>query len=186
MTGKRAAKHDWVAIKGAYVEGILVDGVREPNPTLEQIAERFGVHVSALKRECAKERWLDERNLFNERLARAQREHSTKILASKGAEFDALSMRVAEKLFLKMERRLDKALVEDKPLELDPGEMSALATAAKSAQHVGRIVMGDSTDNARLYAELLQKPDLSQLTDAEVAQLEQLLSKARPGGVAPA
>jgi hypothetical protein len=175
---------DWKAIKREYVEGMLIDGVRKANPTLEEVAERFDLHVSIVRKRAAtsNENWSAERELFQARLETAQREKTTEILASKGAEFDALSLRNAEKMFKVIERQLDAALAANAPLTLTPNQLAAIASGARQAQHVGRLVMGDSTDNARLYAELLQKPDLSNLSPGELEQLEQLLAKARPAG----
>lgn len=185
MAAKQAASrrdHDWKAIKREYVEGIVIDGVRKANPTLEEVAERADVHVSLVRKHSmtSAENWGAERDLFQARLETAQREKTTEILASKGAEFDALSLRVAEKLFKKIEKKIDAAMQADKPIDLTPAAVAQLGAAAKAAQHVGRLVMGDSTDNARLYAELLQKPDLSMLSPDELDQLEQLLTKAKP------
>lgn len=181
---KRRDGHDWKAIKREYVEGIVVDGVRKANPTMDEVAARFGIHVSIVRKHAmtSAENWAAERDLFQARLETAQREKTTEILASKGAEFDALSLRVAEKLFRKIEAKIDKTMMANGPVELTPAQVSQLSAAAKAAQHVGRLVMGDSTDNARLYAELLQKPDLGALSPAELQQLEVLLTKAKPAG----
>lgn len=171
---------DWIAIKAAYVEGYEADGVRMIEPTLDNVAAKFGVPVSTIRKVSMKEKWADERQLFQKRLEEAKRAKSTEVLASKGAEFDALSLRVAEKIFKNLERRIDKSLAERDAVDVTPNQVAQIAAAAKSAQHVGRLVMGDSTDNARLYAELLQKPDLTNLSPAELEQLEALLGKARP------
>jgi hypothetical protein len=171
---------DWLAIKAAYVEGYEESGARVAEPTLDALQAKFGISISTLRKRSMKEKWADERQLFQARLEEAKREKSTEVLASKGAEFDALSLRSAEKLFKKIERELDAVLDGKSGASLTPNQIAALATAAKQAQHVGRLVMGDSTDNARLYAELLQKPDLSALSPAELEQLEALLGKARP------
>lgn len=181
---KRRAGHDWKAIKREYVEGIVIDGVRKANPTMDEIAERFDIHVSIVRKRAATsaENWAAERDLFQARLETAQREKTTEILASKGAEFDAISLRNAEKMFKVIERQLDAAISANTPLTLTPNQLAALASGARQAQHVGRLVMGDSTDNARLYAELLQKPDLGALSPAELQQLEVLLTKAKPAG----
>lgn len=174
--------HDWSPIKRRYVEGYELDGMRVANPTMDEIAAHFCIHVSVVKKEAMREKWTTERELFQTRLESATREKTTQILASKGAEFDALSLRNAEKLFRMIERQLDAAMTANSALTLTPNQVAALATGAKQAQHVGRLVMGDSTDNARLYAELLQKPDLGALSPGELEQLEVLLTKAKPAG----
>lgn len=163
---------DWAAVKAAYVEGFEEDGVRVANPTLEQLEARFDIPLSTLRKRSGLEHWGDERNLFGTRLERAKQEKTTQVLASKGAEFDALALRVAEKILKKIEAKADG--------EVSPAQLAALAAGVKGAQYVGRLVMGDSTDNARLYAELLQKPDLSMLSPAELEQLEAIMNKARP------
>ena len=173
---------DWPAVKAAFVEGYERDSVRFAEPQLGDVASKFGIPLSTIKKRAMIEKWTEERHLFQKRLEDAKRERTTEVLASKGAEFDALSLRSAEKLFKKIERQLDAALADKSTAPLTPNQVAALATAAKQAQHVGRLVMGDSTDNARLYAELLQKPDLSALSPAELEQLEGLLGKARPAG----
>jgi hypothetical protein len=179
---QRRFDHDWKAIKREYVEGFMDGDARKANPTLDEVAARAGVHASVVRKHAAasNENWTAERELFQARLETAQREKTTQILASKGAEFDALSLRNAEKMFQLIEKQLDAALTANSSVTLTPNQIAAIASGARQAQHVGRLVMGDSTDNARLYAELLQKPDLSALSPAELEQLEQLLTKARP------
>lgn len=175
-----AKERDWAPVKAAFIEGYEREGVRLAEPQLGDVATKFGIPLSTVKKRSMIEKWTEERQLFQKRLEEAKREKTTEVLASKGAEFDALSLRSAEKLFKKIERQLDAALADKSTAPLTPNQVAALATAAKQAQHVGRLVMGDSTDNARLYAELLQKPDLSALSPAELEQLETLLGKARP------
>lgn len=176
----RQPTRDWIAIKAAYVEGYEKDGVRVIEPTLDDVAARHNVPISTIRKVSMKERWKDERQLFQHRLEEAKRAKSTEVLASKGAEFDALSLRVAEKKLKMIERIIDKA--EKAGDTLTPNQIQALAGGLKQGQYVGRLVMGDSTDNARLYAELLQKPDLTALTPAELEALEKILEKARPAG----
>lgn len=171
----RNTERDWVAIKSAYVQGFEVDGVRLAEPTLFDVEKRFGVPESTLRKRSMTEKWSDERRLFQKRVEETTREKSTEILASKGAEFDALSLRVAERMLIRVAKALDGKGVT-------PAQFRALAGTAKDAQAIGRLVMGDSTENQRLYAELLQKPDLSSLTPDELEVLEKLLSKAKPAG----
>jgi hypothetical protein len=180
----RATRHDWVEVKRLFVEGMIVDGKRHANPSLGEVAAHFKIDASSVRRESMREKWIDQRDLFQKRLDEAQREKTTKILASKGAEFDAWSLRIAEKVYKVLEARLDKALADKDAVEMTPTQASHVAAAVKGAQYVGRLVMGDSTDNARLYAELLQKPDLSNLSPAELEQLETILGKARPAAEA--
>lgn len=168
-------KRDWAPVKAAFVEGYERDGVRLAEPQLGDVATKFGIPLSTVKKRAMVEKWTAERQIFQKRLEGAKRERTTEVLVSKGAEFDNLNLSAAEVLVKALLKRLLQ-----KADELTPNQLAAMAQALKGGQFVGRLVMGDSTDNARLYAELLQKPDLSALSPAELEQLEALLGKARP------
>lgn len=170
------AKADWVATKAAYVEGFDKDGKRNAEPSLKDVCAKFGVPWGTLNKRATAEKWVDERALFRKRLEEARQEKKTDLLAGKGAEFDGKALRVAERLLAQVSAHLEKG--EKDPLPHD--ELRSLAQAAQRAQGVGRLAMGESTENAKLYAELLQKPDLSGLSDAELEQLEAIMSKAQP------
>ena len=138
---------DWLPVKAAFVEGYDRDGVRFAEPQLGDIAAKFGIPLSTIRKRSMIEKWAEERQLFQKRLEDARRERTTEVLASKGAEFDALSLRNADKKLRMIERMIDRA--EKSGDGFTPGQVRALAGALKDAQAVGRLALGDSTENTK-------------------------------------
>lgn len=142
-----AKARNWALVKAAYVEGYERDGVRVVEPLLDDVAKKFGIPLSTVRKRSMTEKWTDERHLFQKRLEEAKREKTTEVLASKGAEFDALSLRNADKKLRMIERMIDRA--EKNNDGFTPGQVRALAGALKDAQAVGRLALGDSTENTK-------------------------------------
>lgn len=140
-------KRDWAPVKAAFVEGYECDGVRLTEPQLGDVATKFGIPLSTVKKRSMIEKWTEERQLFQKRLEEAKREKTTEVLASKGAEFDALSLRNADKKLRMIERMIDRA--EKIGDGFTPAQVRSLAGALKDAQAVGRLALGDSTENTK-------------------------------------
>lgn len=133
--------HDWVAIKAAFVQGMEVEGKRVANPLLRDVAERFGASESTVKKRSMAEKWVDERLAFQAQLEARQRRQTTVAIAGEASAFNAKSLRVAEKIIDAIEKSLTG--------ELTSVEVRQKAGALKDAQHVGRLAMGESTENVQ-------------------------------------
>lgn len=165
---QKGNSRDYLQAKIDYVQGWVEDGRRVGEPTVADVAKRHGIPTSTLFKKSMEHDWPEERKLFRQRLENAKLTRSSQILASKGAEFDALTMKAAGKL-------LQLALNALNP-KLTPNGAAALSTAIRNAQHVGRLTLGDSTENSKIDATV--RPNLKDLTDAELETLEALLAKA--------
>lgn len=87
-------REDWPTLRSEYIEGIVTDGQRR-YPTLEDVAQRNGVHPSSVRKKAAEEHWTDERVGFQQRIEHARQTNLVRQIAEMGADFDVASMRAA-------------------------------------------------------------------------------------------
>ena len=165
----------WLDAKKAYVEGDeQADGTRKW-PTLEDVATRYAIGQTHLRRTAATKGWKEERELFQQRIAAALREKRVASLAAKGAQFDGAALRIAELIMAQVEVALTEA--REKKLLLGAGELNRMSHTVRVAHQAGRLAMGDTTEIQKMTTEVVPELDLTMLDDAELAQLEVLQRK---------
>jgi hypothetical protein len=167
---QRRAPGSWDEVRALYVEG--EDG-KGPNasrhwPTLDECAERFGFASQSVRRKAARERWTDQRNLYSSKVAAQRAELRTAAMLREAAEFDSESLSQARALLREVNAALEDAArlrkLRDQRLKRlvdDPDEtrkvlaaapisaqaLTGLAGTLAQAQKVGRLALGDPTDN---------------------------------------
>lgn len=129
---------DWAAIRIAYVHG---------TDTMRELAEKRGVGASALMRRAAKEGWDAERKQKSAEVSKAAAETLTDSRASELAKFNADDLRMARAIRVKAAQMMASAGT--------PGALRALSGAVETAQRVGRLALGASTENANVTSRSL-------------------------------
>lgn len=195
-------KYDWFSIKTAFVEGIKDE--RNPEErvflTLKELSDHLGVPLPRVRERSADERWFDQREQYQLRLARTRQTKRVLELSKESVDFDSASLKVA-KLGMAMvtarmseiardvqaqQQKRDEALklaqagymIDSKDLEtvIDARELDTLSRAAIQWQQLGQKALG--TD--------VQKIDINQHTqieldvDVEVTSISAELSRDDP------
>ena len=133
-------KADWAKIQVEYVTGIM---------SLRDLAEAHGIKAAGVLARAVKENWDELR-----------KQHQSKVVtqAIKEAEIDK-----TEELRLFNAQCLEAArTIRQKAWEMmgaggnSPQDMRALASSIESAQKIGRLALGATTDNADLNLNLPQ------------------------------
>lgn len=177
-------KYDWFEIKTAFVEGL-----KDPqNPeeriflNLKELSERLGVPLPRVRERSADERWFDQREQYQLRLAKTRQTKRILELSKESVDFDSSSLKVA-KLGMAMitarmseiaqdvqaqQRKREEALrlqsqgflVDPRDLDtvIDARELDTLSRAAIQWQQLGQKALG--TD--------VQKIDINQHTQIEL------------------
>lgn len=172
-------RHNWVEIRRRYVEGIDDQGVRR-YPTYEDVAKIFEVGAKMMRKRAgpAREDWAAQRAMFQAKLSAAQRDKKIATLAGIGAEFDTKALRIADALLQQVAAQLTASAIAK--TALGPKVIHTLTAAAKASHVMGRLAMGDSTENLGHSGSLDVRRDLSKLSLVELEQLRGLLEKAPP------
>lgn len=166
---KKLTAEEWLEMRHRYVHGVIDDNGRREWPTVESLAKRFGISVPAVSRRVKLENWPGQRADFERRLRDQIDREKRKDLAKEASEFDLTSLRLAKGLqneiaqiiidsqeqrrVYKEELAAAKAAGLPAPASvrvLVPATLNSLASALSIAQKVGRLAMGETTENANV------------------------------------
>lgn len=128
---KKAA--DWPAVRLAYINS---------TKSIRQLAEEFGVGESAAKKRSATEGWDAERKLRTKEVTEAAQKVTTVTRAQELAKFNEDDIRVAKAIRAKAAAMMGSVST--------PNEIRALSLAFETAQKIGRLALGATTDNTGL------------------------------------
>lgn len=126
-------KPDWLAIKLEYVNS---------SKSIRQIAEEFGVGASAAMKHCANEGWDAERKAQAQKVSEEAKKVSAVTRAQELAKFNQDDLRVSKAIRAKAANLMQTAS--------SPSEIRSLALAFETAQKIGRLALGATTDNTGL------------------------------------
>jgi hypothetical protein len=143
------AKRDYPGIKRKYVEGVTRAGVLIW-PTLDELAEEHKVDPPTLRRRASAEQWVEARNDFRTKQARARQAARVKKLGEEGAHFDLKILRLAETQAAMIDVKLQSLHVKrgNKFGPSDSEEIRKLSVALRNVQAVGRIALGEDVGAA--------------------------------------
>lgn len=129
---------DWDAIRAEYVSG---------KASIKRLATKHNVSEPGLEKRAGRERWSEARRKMSEAVISDADTKITEAKVSELADFNASDLRMAKAIRQKVERMLRKAST--------PQAVRALANAADTAQKVGRLALGASTENSTVTTKEL-------------------------------
>lgn len=169
-----APQYNWTLIRNEYVEGYLRDNPKDEFdrnfPTYEQLSQRHGASLSAIRQRGSTERWKNLKNQYAIELTQAKQKKRANKLANASVQFDDNALKVGELgITLVMSRlaeigkempiraRLREQALQDMEAgrEYDKAdlrsavyhaEMQTLANAAEKFQQIGMRALGTSAD----------------------------------------
>jgi len=132
---------DWIKIKQEYIES---------NITHEELAKKYNLSISTLKKKSAQETWSTERNLFRTKTELKRQEKQSELLASEASSFDNLCLRVArsaveivEKQIIYLQKKTEEQRT-DALIERQVRLLEKLANSLKQLQSVGKVALGEN------------------------------------------
>lgn len=144
---------NWTAIRTAYIHG---------TDTMRELASKHGIKAAGLMRRAANEGWDAERKRQSAEISKAASATLTDSRTSELARFNADDLRMARAIRSKAAQMMAATTT--------PADLRALAGAVDTAQRVGRLALGASTENSSLTIET--DDDSSAIATAE--RLERL------------
>jgi hypothetical protein len=90
-------KYDWHDIRTKFIEGFPIEGSddREFN-NLVELSEKVNVPLQRLRSRCADERWYEQREQYQVKLARSRQTKRILELSKESVDFDSSSLKVAK------------------------------------------------------------------------------------------
>lgn len=146
-------------IRNKFVQGID-DGTGEKKyQTLDSLSVEYNVAKSTLYRWAQKESWKAQQERFHQEYLEKLDAQRQKELIHESKQFDSNALRVAKFLLnevgisLSMNSQQRTKDPQSKNL-LTPQAVAQLSNAALSAQKLGKLALGESTENMKLNAEI--------------------------------
>jgi uncharacterized protein YjcR len=129
---------DWTAIKTEYVHG---------TDTMRELAEKHGIKAAGLMRRAANEGWDAERKQKSAEVSKTVSDSLVSSRAEDLAKFNADDLMMARAIRAKAAKLMANANT--------PADLRALAGAVDTAQKVGRLALGASTENSSVTTKEL-------------------------------
>lgn len=144
-------KYDWVTVRTEYVEGMQDENDNHKWPTMKELSIKYAIPHAYLRRIAASEKWKDEKNNFITNYEHARHTEKIKFLAKKSAKFDENCINIAEEGIRKIKDTIFNAekQITEKGVRILMGieELESIAKTLEKFQKIGRLALGNSTDN---------------------------------------
>lgn len=141
------ASANWPEIRRDFVEGLRDAEGNVTWPTLRELAKRWKVSFAAIESQADRGKWLEARDTNKIVAEEAARRERFMDIARRAVAFDEKAFTVANALLTFAQNRL--AIHAQQQTIPTVREMRELAEVALKAQHVGRLAVGESTENFR-------------------------------------
>ena len=207
------SKHNWEAAKADFVNGFAADPANPDvlkYPTLKEISDNHQIPYQQVRAHSSNGRWAEERTAAQLEVAKKRRSDRVKKLASESERFDDQSLFIAKTMNGLIQARLveisqelqarqdtrTRQLAELQGGEyVDPKEMrtavwykelNELASAASTAQQIGRKALGTDIDQIAISMEqtidvqgtLSVKAEMERTDTDRLAQMVQIVGRA--------
>jgi hypothetical protein len=133
----RASSIDWPAIRLAYINGSM---------SMKDCAAQFDLKPGTLRQRAHREDWETQRNAMSRAVTSTAQAKIIKTKAQELSEFDAEDAKMSRALRAVAARMLVDANREGAK-RLTAAEARTIASLAESAQKIGRIALGGTTEN---------------------------------------
>ena len=124
---------DWTTIRLRFVH---------QNATLADLAEQHGLKLDTISKRAQRDGWYDERAKAEQEAYAAAAAKAAKDRAKDLADFNRDDLKIAKAVRARVAQKLANATAK-----MTASELRQLAGAAETAQRVGRLALGASTDN---------------------------------------
>ena len=140
-----------------FFQGVLGSDEARTYPTIKELSAKHNVPAVTLYRKSTAQNWEKQRLSFQENLQIKIDDNRQKKMAKDAIDFDQNNMRIAKALqneivallTLSGKKRKEN---EDKPY-FSASSLNSLGMALSTCQRVGRLALGESTENTNISTE---------------------------------
>jgi len=160
MTKKRTTLNGELAeeIRIKFVQGIDIGTSERKYYTLDALAIEHNVSRSTLYKKAQRESWKTQQERFNEEYLQKLDAMRQKELVEESKKFDSSALSIAKIILNEVglalsENAQNRVTSNGKPL-LSAQHLQQLSQTAAQAQKLGKLALGESTENMKLNAEV--------------------------------
>lgn len=155
---KKLTKELAEKIRIQFVQGIDEGTSERRYKTLEALAVEYNVARPTLYRWAKKESWKSQQERFHEEFLQKVDAQRIKELSQESKKFDSTALGLAKILMnevgMSLQINQQARAGGDFDNVLTPIQISQLSNTALTAQKLGKLALGESTDNMKLNAEI--------------------------------
>ena len=145
-------------IRNKYVQGLDTEGDRKYF-SIDALAIEYGIAKSTLYKWAQKESWKSQQERFHQEYLQKLDQQRQEQLVEESKNFDSTGLKIAKILMNEVgmllnennQRRTANPNDQDK---FTPQMVQQLGNAALQAQKLGKLALGESTENMKLNAEI--------------------------------
>jgi hypothetical protein len=142
------------SIRQEFVQGILDDNGMRSYPTIDELSKKHSIPSITLYRKSQGESWKQQKIDFQETLRLEIDNQKRKKIAKDSIEFDENNLRLAKALQNEIVALISlsnkKRTEGDSRPFFSPSSLNSLGMALMTCQKVGRLALGESTDNTNI------------------------------------
>ena len=135
-----------------FVQGIQTDNERK-YPTIEELSKQYNIPAVTLYRKSQAEEWKTQRSDFKSNLQSEINKQKKDKLAKEAVAFDENNLRIAKALQNEIVAQITistKIRQDNERPFFTPQALNSLAQALSTCQRVGRLAVGESTENTNI------------------------------------
>lgn len=145
-------------IRIKFVQGIDTGTNERKYYTLDALAIENNISRSTLYKRAQKESWKAQQERFNEEFLQKLDASRQKVLVEESKKFDSSALSIAKIILnevgLQLSENSQKRQADPNAMLLTPQLLQNLAQTAAQAQKLGKLALGESTENMKLNAEV--------------------------------
>ena len=148
-------------LRQEYVQGVTNDKGERVYPSIDVLVEKHNVAKASLFRRAKSQNWREQRNRFELELSQQKDVEKRNELAKESINFDGRNLNLAKALQQQISHLIQRGMQEinENPVlrPFNPVALERLANALLVTQKVGRLSLGDSTENTSINATITQE-----------------------------
>lgn len=144
------AKIPWEQIRQEYVQGVEQEGSRV-YPSQRDLADKYGMDPATIGRKAKADNWSAQRDIFISKLTAESQQKTLDSLSDDASEFNLLTFQAAQAAV----ERIHNVLT-DSNQRINTDDLAKLSSAMKNFQAVGRLALGQTTDEVGVKGKKLE------------------------------
>lgn len=155
-------------IRQEFVQGTEENGVLK-NLSIESLAKKYNIPSITLYRKSKEDNWKQQQKDFKEELQNEIDAQKREQMTKEAVDFDSNSLRIAKALQGEIVKLLNisNKKRQENPNEsyFSPSSLNSLGMALQTCQRVGRLALGESTENTNVTNKQSTIEEAFQLID---------------------
>ena len=169
-------------IKTEYIQGLELDSGDRKLFTLDELIKKHNVASATLYRNAPRDNWKAQREQFEYELQEKLNEERVKNLSKVGVDLDDKFIGMAKSIVKQVQYYFDINLhaMDLKTRTLKPNELLSLCNGLLTAQKLGKIALGETTENINVTSTIKEADAFRSIMELLDEAKERSINSDRP------